>query len=132
METQSSEDIIYCVRHLIHEQFCDQISPRCNQADNLCPVGGADRFDSNSGLIEGLLIDTKIRVDRTTHFSLDGTIGQGITEDASIIRVGASAPESSGISKAFQSLNKALSPPCTATTEICHAYYSITALRRNA
>src|SRR6266516_1955731 len=130
MQAQPGESVFNRIGHLVHQQLRDQVCPRCNLANSLRPVGGADRFDCNGGPVDRFFVDAKVRVDRTTHSGRDGAFGQCVVEDASPTRVGASTSEAGRIGKLFQGRDKALAPPGAA--ELCHRYHSRTALRRSA
>src|SRR5947209_16971058 len=99
-------------------------------AYGLLPVGSADGLDGNGGLVDGFFVDAKVRVDRTSHPCRDRALDQGVVEYAPPARVGAPASKARRIGKLFQGCKKALAPPCAA--ELCHYYYSRTALRRSA
>src|SRR5438105_6061985 len=130
VQSQPGEGILNRVRHLVHQQFRDQVRPRCNMTNSLRPIGGGDRFDRNGGFIDRLFVDAKVRVDRTSHFGGDCAIGQRVVEDAPPTGVGPPTSEPGRIGKLFQGLDKALAPPGAA--ELCHRLHSSTALRRSA
>src|SRR5947209_809873 len=129
VQSQPGEGIFNGVRHLVHQQFRDQVRPGGNVTNSLGPIGGGDRFDRNRGFIDRLFVDTKVWVDRTAHFGRDGAIGQRVVEDASPAGVGPPTAEPGRISKLFQGLDEALAPPGAA--ELCHRSHSRTALRRS-
>src|SRR5256714_981892 len=130
MQTQPGEGILDRVRHLVHQQFRDQVCPRCNLADSFLPIGGGNRLDRDRGRVDRFFIDAKVRVDRTAHPGRNRAVIQRVIEDASSTRVGPPAPEAGRIGKFFQGRDKALAPPGAA--ELCHCPYSRTALRRSA
>src|SRR5258706_13359362 len=96
----------------------------------LRPIGGGVRFGCNGGWIDGFLVDDKVWVDSTPKLGRDGTVGQGVVEDAPSTRVGPPTSEAGRIGKLFQGRDKALAPPGAA--ELCHRLHSRTALRRSA
>src|SRR5258708_1810232 len=98
--------------------------------NSLRPIGGGDCFDRDGGSIDGLFVDAKVWVDRTTHPGRDRALGQGVVEDAPSTRVGPPTSEAGRIGKLFQGRDKALAPPGAA--ELCHRLHSRTALRRSA
>src|SRR5258708_23712370 len=130
IEIQFGKDLLNCVRHFIEQKLSDKICSRGDLLDNFVPVGRADSFDGNGGLVEGFFIDPKIGVDRTTHFGGDSPVGNGIVKNTAIMRVGTSTSQTSFVGKCFQGGNKTLAPP--GATKCCHGDYSITALCRSA
>src|SRR5689334_10913874 len=97
--------------------------------NSLRPIGRGDGFDCDGSLIDGFFVDSKVRVDRTTHFGRDRAIGQLVFQDTPVARVRTSTSKAARVGKLFQGLDKALAPPGTA--ELCHYCYSRTALRRS-
>src|SRR5258708_26765067 len=98
--------------------------------NSLRPIGGGDCFDRDGGSIDGLFVDAKVWVDRTTHPGRDRALGQGVVEDAPSTRVGPPTSEAGRIGKLFQGRDKALAP--TGTTELCPRPHSRTPPRRSA
>src|SRR5260221_4730384 len=98
--------------------------------NSLRPIGGGDCFDRDGGSIDGLFVDAKVWVDRTTHLGRDRALGQGVVEDAPSTRVGPPTSEAGRIGKMFQGRDKSLAPPGAA--EPCHRLHSRTALRGHA
>src|SRR5258708_21813571 len=130
MQTQPGEGILDRVRHLFHQQFVDQVCPRCNLADSFLPIGGGNRLDRDRGRVDRFFIDAKVRVDRTAPPGRTCAVSQRVIEDAPSTRVGPPTSEAGRIGKVFQGRDKALAPPGAA--ELCHCPYSRTAPRRSA